>query len=1028
MNLPRLCVSRPITTMMIASIVVIIGAFSLTRLPIDLLPDVTLPSLTIRSQYDNASPEEMERLVTEPIEAAVSLVSGIEELVSTSAEGVSNVRVRFVWGTDLEAASNEIRDRLDRIMRSLPEDMDRPNLRKFDISASPIVLLGVASPLDPIDLTQLLDTQILYRLERLPGVAVVDVWGSFTREIRVELDLERLKALNLSIDAVIEALREANISLPGGEIEAGRQRISVRTPGEFESIDQIASTVVAMRERGPVRLSDIADILDTHQDISRIIRIDGERGVRLAVRKQSDANTAEVSSAVLREVERINAAFPQLSITPVIDQGQFIERSIANVGRSILYGGGLAVLVLLFFLRSVRSTIVIAVSIPISVVATFALIYIGGYTLNLMTLGGLALGIGMMVDNSIVVLENIYRRRHEDREQPAEASVRGAGEVATAIIASTTTTLVIFLPLVFTRGVSGVLFQQFALVVAFSLLVSLAVALTVVPMLSSRLIGAAGEPASSGAVRSLTRAADGFFDGLERLYLGLLRDALRFRFVTVLLAAGLLGASFLLVPMLGSEFLPPSDEGEVRVSGEMEVGTRLDLVDRQTKLLESLVFPAVPEMVTGVVSVGASGWNPADASEGEIRMALTPASQRTRSNTEIADDLRERLEGQIPGMRIRTRAPQGQRMLERLLGGEEGLDIEVRGYELSILDALVAEAGAIIEQTPGVTDIRLSREIGVPQELVRIDRDKAADLGVSVRSIAQTLEAALGGARAGEFREAGEEHRILVRLKDARRIPLDEILDITVRSSNGEDVALRNLVTASGELGPLVIDRKNQQRIARISANISGRDLVSVASDVRERLQSIPRPVGYEFVIAGSYEEQQRAFREMLFTFALAIALVYMVLASQYESFRDPLVVMLSVPTAAIGVIVILFLTGTTLNIQTYIGCIMLGGIVVNNAILLVDQAGRLRREQGMNANDALLEAGRRRLRPILMTSMTTILALIPLAMGVGEGAEAQAPLARAVIGGLTFSTLVTLVLVPAVYSMAHPDRSESAA
>ncbi len=1026
MNLPRICVNKPIATSMCAFIVVLIGAFALSRLPIDLLPDVSLPTLTVRSNYGHASPEEMERLVTEPIEESVSVVSGVEEITSESGEGASNVRVRFVWGTDIDAAANDVRDRIDRLTDDLPEDLPRPELQKFDISNAPIVLLGVSSPLAPIELTQLIEDQILYRFERLPGVAAVEMWGEYNREIRVDLDLGKIRALNLPLDSILEALREANVNLPAGEIDRGRHEVTVRTPGEFSSVEELAATVVAVRQGGPIRLSDIAEVLDTHEEVRRIIRIGGERGVRLAIRKQSDANTAEVARRTMEEVERVNADFPQVVVTPVRDQGKYIEQAISNVGNSVLYGGGLAVLVLLLFLRDLRSTLIIAVSIPISIVATFALIFLGGFTLNLMTLGGLALGVGMMVDNSIVVLENIFRRRPEEGVDPATAAVRGAGEVASAIIASTATTLVIFLPLMFSQGVSGALFKQLGMVVAFSLVVSLVAALTVVPMMASRMLrrGAVKEKSANAAARGLRRVGGAMMGGLHAFYASVLRDALRARWVTVGLAFLMLAGSVPLVPLIGAEFLPPSDEGEVRVAGEMEVGTRLDLVDRQTRLMEEVVFANTPEMTSAVVSVGASSWNPSDAAEGEINMSLAPLKERSRSNVEIAEDLRQRLEGKIPGLEIRTRAPQGQRMLERLVGGgDEGITIEVRGHDLAVLDALAAEAERAIADVEGITDLRVSREAGVPQELVRIDRDKAADLGVSVQRVAETLETALGGARAGEYREGGDEHRILVRLKDARQIPLEQILDITVRSSRGEDVALRNLVSVESGRGPLSIDRKDQQRIATVSANISGRDLGSIAEDVAERLGAIPRPVGYEFVLAGAFEEQQKAFRELLITFALSIALVYMVLASQYESLRDPLVVMFSAPSAAVGVIVVLFLTGTTFNIQSYIGCIMLGGIVVNNAILLVDQAGRLRRDSGMEAREAILEAGRRRLRPILMTSLTTILGLLPLAIGIGEGAEAQAPLARAVVGGLTFSTLVTLVLVPVVYSIAHPDR-----
>lgn len=1023
MSWPSLSVRRPVACVMLTLIVVTLGVFCLLRLPIDLLPEVTFPSLTVRTVYENASPEEVERLITEKIEEAVSLVSGIREIDSESGEGVSNVRIRFVWGTDLDAAADDVRDRIERTADELPEDMLRPELRKFDISNFPIVILGASSPLDPVEFTRVIEDDVLYRFERIPGVAAAEMWGEYRREIRVELDLPRIKALRLPLDVVISALRNANVNLPAGTLERGQYEVTIRTPGEFESVDQLADTVVAVRDGGLIRLRDIAVILDTHQDISRRVRVNGERGVRIAIRKESDANTANVARAVVAEAQRISEQFPQVFITPVIDQGQYIERSIANVGNSVLYGGGLAVLVLLVFVRSLRSTIIIALAIPIAVLATFVLIFFGGSTLNLMTLGGLALGVGMMVDNSIVVLENIFRRRDEEGEDPTTAAMSGANEVASAIIASTATTLVIFLPLAFVTGVSGVLFQQLALVVAFSLLVSLVVALTVVPMLASKLLSG---PVAQRRARpnAFVRVATACFVAIERTYQGVLRDALRARWLVCALALACLAACWPLVPLIGTEFMPPSDEGEVRVVGEMAVGTKLELVDRQTRLMESLVYPEVPEMRSAVVSVGASSWNPDDAAEGDMRISLVPLNERTRSNTEIADALREKLAERVPGMEIRTRAPQGQRMLQWVLGSDEGLEVLVRGFDLATLDALAAQAGDVIAKVPGVTDVRVSREAGVPQELVRVDRTKAADLGVSVQSVARALETALGGMRAGYYREGGNEHRILVRLRDARKIPLDQILDITVRSERGEDVALRNLVRIEPGRGPLVIERIDQQRIATIRANLADRDLGSVARDVRAALQQIPRPVGYEFVLAGSYEEQQNAFSELQLSFILALVLVYMVLASQFESLRDPLVVMLSVPTAAVGVVVILFLTNTTLNVQSYIGCITLGGIVVNNAILLVDQTARLRRDRHQPTDVALLEAARRRLRPILMTTLTTIFGLLPLALGIGEGAEAQAPLARAVIGGLTFSTLVTLVLIPAAYSLMCGRRA----
>jgi HAE1 family hydrophobic/amphiphilic exporter-1 len=457
----------------------------------------------------------------------------------------------------------------------------------------------------------------------------------------------------------------------------------------------------------------------------------------------------------------------------------------------------------------------------------------------------------------------------------------------------------------------------------------------------------------------------------------------------------------------------------------MEIGTRLDLVDRQTRIMERIVEPAVPEAEASVVSVGASGWRADAGSEGQIRISLLPAARRERSNLAIAKDLRRRLDGNIPGMEIRVRAPQGQFLLERLLGGDEGLTIEIRGYELATLDLLAHSVADSIGDVTGITDVQTSLEAGIPQQEIRVNRDKIADLGLNVRNVTQLLQTAVAGSKAGEYRSGGNSYRILVQLKDAEQRSLNEILNLTLTTTSGEKVALRNLVRTESSRGPVLIDRKDQQRRVTVRANVADRDLGSVAAEVQTLLDQIPRPVGYDLTVAGNFEEQQKAFRELVVSLVLALVLVYMVLACQYESFRDPLVVMFSVPLAAVGVLVALFVTSTTLNVQSYIGCIMLGGIVVNNAILLVDQAGRLI-QNGMGIHDAVTEAGRRRLRPILMTTLTTILGLLPLALGIGEGSDAQAPLARAVVGGLTGSTLITLVLIPAVYSLFHHGAKAS--
>ncbi|HEX5513151.1 MAG TPA: efflux RND transporter permease subunit [Gammaproteobacteria bacterium] len=1017
MRIARFSVGRPVFTSMMMLIAIALGLVSLAKLPIDLMPDVTYPTLSISTLYPNASPEVMEELITRPLERAVAAVPGVEEVSSISAEGSSQVSIRFTWGIDLDAAANDIRDRLDRIVASLPEEAERPQLRKFDPASFPILILGAASRLDPLELRRLIDEQLSFRLERLPGVAAVEVWGGHQREIQVRVLRERLQALGLPLDRVLQTLRDANLNVPTGSITEGTADVTLRAPGRFRSLDEIRNTVIARREGVAIYLHQIAEVADSHAEMTRLIRINGQPGVRLGVRKQSGSNTVAVAEAVLKEVARINADFPQVELTPVIDTAQYIRRSIDNLSQSVLYGGSLAVIVLLFFLRDLRSTAVVASAIPISVISTFALIYFGGFTLNLMTLGGLALGVGMMVDNAIVVLENITRRRDEEGASVEEAAVGGTEQVTAAVFASTLTTLSVFLPMAFLQGVSGQLFQQFAWVVGFSLLASLVVALTLVPMLASRIMR---NPGAGGGGR-LAEVGRRGFAWVEQVYGGLLEAALRHRLTVLIAAAVLFVGSLLLIPQVGGELMPASDESEVRVSLEMEPGTRLEVVDQRMRQVEAIVAEAVPETRASVVSVGASGFR-AGAATGEIRLSLVPVAQRSRSSEQIAAALRPKL-ADIPGAVIRTRAGQGLFLLRMGSGGSDRLAVEIRGYDLRVLERLAAEVRRTLADVPGITDLSVSREAGAPEQVFRIDRERAADLGLSVAQIARTIQTAVAGSSAGQYRDAGEEYTILVRLKDAERLTLEEVLDLPLIADDGRQIPLRRVAQAEADTGPVQIERKNQQRIVMITGEIAGRDLLSVANDVRQRLADIPTPRNYETILAGDYEEQQKAFGELMLSLLLAIGLVYMILASLYESLRDPLIVMLSVPLAAVGVVATLYLTGTTFNMQSFIGIIMLVGIVVNNAILIVDQAGQLLRE-GRSVLEAVREAGRRRLRPILMTTLTTVLGLLPLALGIGEGAEAQAPMARAVIGGLASSTLITLVVIPVAYTLLHRERA----
>ncbi len=1075
MRISRFAVHRPIFTIMVVLIVVLLGTISLLRLPIDLMPDISYPTISISCAYENAGPEEIEELITRPIEEAMSAVPGVEEVTSTSVEGQSTVRVKFSWGTDLDSAANDIRDRLDRVMRYqyLPEEADRPTLRKYDLASFPILFLGASSNLDPVQARWIIEDQVKYRLERIPGVAAVDIRGGLEREIHVNLDPAKINALAIPLDKIISQIREGNVNIPAGSIEKGNFEVIVRTPGEYTDLRQLQDTVIAIRQGVPIQLKEIATVEDSWRKITRIVRVNGQPGISLYINKQSGKNTVEVARGVLAELERINRDIPQIKIIPTIDTSDYIQRSIRNVGRSAFFGGVLAVIVLLMFLRNLRSTVIIATAIPVSIITTFALLYFGGFTLNIMTLGGLALGIGMLVDNAIVVLENIFRireskellavspghrpgypRREAGAKSKGNPAVEGTEEVTSAIIASTLTTMVVFLPLVFMRGMSGVMFKQLSIVVAFSLLCSLAVALTVVPMLCARILPSASRPSSlvprassdegarskeqgrrmnggnpahrPGLGSRMFQISGRFFKHLENSYKKLLHLALDHRAVVVILAVVVMVVSLMLIPYVGAELMPSTDEGEVRVEGEMQVGTRLELLDEKFQFLEEIVSQSVPEIQNVVTSVGGSRWRGTGGHTGSIRISLKPQSQRSRSSEQIAADLRRKLNN-IPGMIIRTRAGRGLFILR--VGTFEGdkIEVEVRGHDLQKADMLAEQVKGLVESVNGITDVRISRESGSPEELVFIDRQKAADMNLTVAKIANALQTILSGTRAGYYRQAGDEYTILVKLRDAEKANLSDILDLTLANSNGQPVVLKNVVSVAPRSGPVIIERKDQERIVKVSADISGRDMGSVLSDIRQLLRTVPVPRDFTIAFGGDYEEQQKSFRELSLSCILALVLVYMVMACQYESLRDPFVVMFSVPLAAIGVILMLFFTGTTFNVQSFIGSIMLGGIVVNNAILLVDHTNLLRRRDAMPIREAIEEAGLRRLRPILMTAATTVIGLLPLGLGLGEGGEAQAPMARVVIGGLLSSTFITLVFVPVVYSIFERRTPDAA-
>jgi HAE1 family hydrophobic/amphiphilic exporter-1 len=1014
MNLPDFSIRRPVTTLMACLIAVLLGAIAFVQIPVDLMPEVVFPTLSVSTTYEGVAPEEMENLVTRPLEEAFSAVPGVEEITSRSQEGQSFIRVHFSYGTNLDEAANELRSRLDRRRATLPEDMEPPVIYKFDVSQFPIMFLMVAaSDMGPKELRHFVEKSIQYRLERVPGVAQFTIRGGLRREIHVDLDLKKLRALDLSVARVVEIIRQENLNRPVGPVREGRFEVLLRTQGEFDSLEEIRNVVATTRNGVPIYLRDVATVEDSHEEIRYLTTVDGEPAIRLYVYKQSGANTVKVAEQVWKEVERIHRDYPNIRIRATSDTAEFIKASIRNVQNAAGIGAILAVFVLLFFLRSFASTLIIGIAIPIAVISTFALMYFNGFTLNTVSFGGLALGVGMLVDNSIVVLENIFRHRERGKE-PKEAAVHGSKEVATAITASTLTTVAVFLPVLFLTGISAQAFKQLAYVVSFALLCSLVVALTVVPALCSRYLRTADSVEKRhGPSGILQRYSAGALDRLTDRYSQLLSWALDHRKTVVLFGLLVFAATAYLWPKVGVELQPEVDEGEVRVSVELEPGTRVEVTNEIMHRLAQIAREHVPEARHIMVESGSySPWRGGGQHTGGLRINLVEQAERDRSALEVANSLQPLL--QIgPGMAVRTRVSTGMfgRLSRTGFGEEDRLAVEIRGYDLTVVDQLADRVQEAMAAVPGVVYTELSRQPGLPEMLITVDRPKAASMGLNVSDVADTMETAVGGRRASMFRQEGDEFDILVRLREQDRLDLAQVGQIPLSTPAGRTIS---------------ITRADQQRIATVSGAIANRDLGSVVGDLEESLQQIPRPEGYEFSFGGEYEEQQKAFRELTFAAILALILVYMVMASQFESLRDPFIILFSIPLAGIGVSAFLLITGTTFNVQGFLGLIVLVGIVVNNAIVLIDYTNRLRREQHLPLREAVLTSGKRRLRPILMTTTTTVLALVPMALGVGEGSEIQAPLARVVIGGLTTSTLITLVFIPVIY-MILESRAERA-
>jgi HAE1 family hydrophobic/amphiphilic exporter-1 len=1049
-------VRRRVTILMGVLAVLLLGGVSAGRISVDLFPRFDFPAAGVVTEYPGAAPAEVESHVTRVVEEAVGRVARVKTISSISLEERSVVIVQFEWNTDMDYATLEMREKLDLASRYFPDEAGRPVVTAFDPSSLPLLFVAVSGggrsdfapggdPLagDPLTgdplagdplvaLRRLAMDAVKPRLERVDGVAAVTIIGGAEEEVLVAVDPDRLAAAGLTWLELRTALAGASLNLPGGSVTEDGQTLLIRSLGEFEDLDDLEALVVGVRTETrptplgprtvaiPVRLGEVADVALLPREVRDISRLGGEDSVILSVQKASDANSVDVARRVKAELDLLRQDLPPgLRVEVTVSQADFIARAVGLVGANAWQGALLAALVLLLFLRNLRSVLIIGLAMPISVVATFTLMYFSNLTLNLMTVGGLALGVGMLVDNSIVVLENIFRHLEEGKA-PVEAAVDGSREVSTAISASTLTTVVVFLPVVFVGGVAGTLFKELAVTVSFSLLSSLAVALTFVPMAAATLFTAGRAPGRRVTPLPSGSGEDRSAPALRGRYRTLVRGALRSRYLVLGLAAAAVLLAVRLVPGLGAEFVPPMDRGEVIINVRLPAGSDLASTDALVRRVEEVAL-GVPEARFVTSTVGSSGGLMLDAAGvlgggtnvGSVTLKLVERDRRERSADEIVRDLERRLFN-VRGGRITVESLSSFMSM----GGIRPVELVIRGYDPEVLAGLAEEVASIVRQTPGTVNVDSGRAEPRPELVVRYDRDRLAALGLHPAAVAVTVREAIEGRTVGTLSLDGRRHDVVLRYDADSRKGIRAVEDFVLRTPGGYPVSLTEVAEVTRAEGPSAISRQEGRRVVVVSAGVTGRDLASVTADIVARLDRLEFPEGYDYTVAGEHEQMEEAFAGLGLALSLAVVLVYMVMASQFESLVQPLVIMVTIPLAVVGVVAALRLTGITLSVPSVIGIIMLGGIVVNNAIVLLDFVGQIR-ARGVPRDEAVLVAAGARLRPILMTTATTALGLLPMAAASLEGSELANSLAVAVIGGLVSSTLLTLVVIPATYVVA---------
>lgn len=1015
-SLSKIAVSRPITLLMTTLIVVGFGIFGLQNLRLNLYPDVSFPTITVYTSYEGVAPEDIETLVTRPIEESVGSISGIRRVRSLSSQGASVVKLNFNWGTDLYEAENDVRKQLGFVERTIPDDAEAPLVFSYDPNQEPIVVLTLTSNArSPRDLRTYATQVLEQRLERVNGIASVETSGGLERQINVTIDNEKMRLYNLTIADISSKLSQENIQVPAGQLSEGNTIYSLRTIGEFKNVDQIKNTIVTVRDGQPLLLKDVANVEDGIAQPIGNVHIDGENGVILNVYRQSDANVVSAATAVIEGLDGIKKSLPKdVEIKVLTNKADFIEQSISNLLLTGIQAVFLVVIILLAFLRSGRSALIIAISIPVSIITTFFVMDFAELSLNIISLSGLTLAVGMVVDDAVVVLENIFRFRESGVDRKT-ASIDGAKEVAVPVVISTLTTLVVFLPILFVPGIAGFLFRDLALTISFSLSVSSLVALTLIPMMTSQFFK--NDSDSFEAKNKLAKFLSNALNTLESTY--------QRQLASVINRSGLVvGASVLFfvvtLPIfyqLGGEFFPRVDENAFTLEIQREPGVNLFELERSIRQVENIIKEEVPEARLVVADYGdKEGIEGADSPggyRGTVRVELIPQNERERTQFQITNSLLASLE-QVPGVEIK------ELIIDPLSpDGENGLIVQIFGYDPALKKELSEGVKQQLLSIDGIVNVFSTSDQGRPELRLNMDRERISRVGMTTNQVASAVANAVKGSIATSFVDQGVEFEVLVELDPKDKSQTLDLSNIQIQTPTGDWMPLKNLARLERYTGPTNVLRINQERVTEITAELSGTDLKTATADARHLLDQVEWPDGYRYELAGTAEEQAESFNYLMIAFAIAGILTYMVMASQFESLVEPFIIIFTIPLALTGVLLMLWFTGTSVSVTSMVGLILLTGIVVNNGIVMIDYI-KILQARGIDRAEAIVTGATRRLRPILMTAFTTILSMVPLALEIGSGSETWSPMARTVIGGLTMSTILMLFVVPCLYNIVN--------